>query len=102
MNSPKVYDASGREIVEPYPEGARVHHRGGVYSKGAPGSTPGHAGPYWGTVVRSVEQGDGTYEYEVLPDTNFASTHLVPQLTWWGSHHIDEAHPVIEQREKES
>lgn len=63
-------------------DGSRVHHAGGIYSRQHNGG-----GTYWGTVLRSIPQHDGSYEYEVQPDAALAGFPNDP--TWWGSHHID-------------
>jgi hypothetical protein len=75
----------------PIPDGTHVHHRGGRYSR----VDPELGGHYWGRVIRSVKQGDGTYEYEVMPDGPFLSEEEVSP-TWWASYHID----FLEETEK--
>lgn len=78
--------------IEPFPEGTRVHHRGAIHSVGQDPEHPegGFAGG-WGKVLRSVKQGDGTFEYEVLRDRDTAGGKVFGQnrVTWWGSHHIN-------------
>jgi hypothetical protein len=72
-------------IDHPIPEGARVHHRAGIHTKGSPEK----GGPYWGTVKQIVKPAGGRYEYDVLPDGRHAGTGR-PFLTIWEEHQIDE------------
>ena len=72
-------------ITHPLAEGARVHHRAGVSTKGKQEK----GGPYWGTVKQVVKLAGGRYEYDVLPDGRHAGT-ARPFLTVWEEHHIDE------------
>lgn len=82
-----------------FTEGTRVHHRGAIHSRGQDPEHPdgGFRGG-WGKVLRSVKQGDGSFEYEVLRDRDIAGGKVFGdenRVTWWGSHHIDEALPPV-------
>jgi hypothetical protein len=60
----------------PYPDKTRVRHRGQQW----PGAEKGTA-----TVLQSIRQGDGTFEYEVLVDKGI-SWPTSGKKTWWASY----------------
>lgn len=66
----------------PLPVGARVHHRGEIWSLMNDGGSSG-----WGTVLQVKPQHDKTFEYEVKRDKPF----LGNETTWWASYHVDRA-----------
>lgn len=73
------------------PNGARVHHSNQLWTYGW-NEAQRKANPQWGwgTVISSVPQHDGSFEYEVMPDAPILkSQELKP--TWWPSWLIDEA-----------
>ena len=87
-------------IEHPLPAGARVHHRGGIYSLGysAQHVDDGeNGGYYWGTIVDVLRGNDGeplrfpdgAYEYKVLRDAPLISGGQ--RETHWASYHIDRA-----------
>lgn len=78
--------------AEPYADGTIVHHRGAIHSVGRDPEHPnGGLRGGWGTVLRSKQEGDGTFEYEVSVDRGISGLAYAggPQSTWWGSHHIN-------------
>jgi hypothetical protein len=73
------------------PVGARVHHRGGIYSRGwTEEQRQESPGTYWGTIVEVDPRvyGDGSREYLVRYDR--PDTPTGPTEGWWASYHIDE------------
>lgn len=84
--------------THPLHPGTRVHHRGGIYSRGwSPEEQAAQPGSYWGTIedVMRDDAGeprrypDGSYEYRVLRDAPLlAGGSLVGE---WASYHTDEA-----------
>lgn len=80
-------------MTHPLPKDTRVHHRGVVWSRQFV------SGQGWATVLRSIKQADGTYEYEVQRDEP-----LQPDWpnypTWWASYHIDRHILPIEEKRR--
>ena len=90
------------KLAEPYPEGTRVHHRGALYSiADEPAHPDGGLRGGWGIVRRSVEQRDGSFEYEIHADRGIAGELRRDPVTWWGSHHINEARACPEAEHEE-
>lgn len=93
-------------IDHPLPVGARVHHRGGIYSLsyGPYDLDRLQGGTYWGT-VREVELGDdgeprrypdGSYEYRI--ESDFPLTPGREMERWWASYHIDRVYDPEEAK----
>lgn len=73
------------------PVGARVHHRGGIYSRGwTAEEQAANPGTYWATIVEVDPRvyADGSREYLVRYDK--PHTPMSPETGWWASYHIDE------------
>lgn len=73
--------------AHPLAVGARVHHRGGIYSANWKPAV-GEGGSYWGTVLQVVPQHDRNYEYEVQADAAVLPGYE-NKPRWWASYHID-------------
>lgn len=66
--------------------GARVHHRGGIYSRGwTPAQQAAKPDPYWGTVVEIHPRVYGA-EYLVRRDRAWPGGE---ESSWWASYHLD-------------
>jgi hypothetical protein len=82
--------------MTPIPVGARVHHVGSKYSYGfSENERLANPSDGWGTILSSLYQPDGSFEYQVKKDAPFIPGASV--ISWWASYHIDRWEMIMEE-----
>jgi hypothetical protein len=83
------------------PDGTRVHHHACEWSYGFTEADCAERPNWgWGTVLRSVPQHDGAYEYEVEKDAPMFEGYAT--RSWWARYHIDDWRGPVPRGESEA